>query len=157
MINRTLRKPNESAADQRSRIYNQERLKEEASIGLDELIQTDPTVQSRSAYAELLGKSKPFVTKILNAHNFTLETLSDAYFALGYIIHLTLVPRDAGKLRLPVIENTMDISSETVEFVDFRYQHTNAQPRIFSSFKGSGASSRGEGDWGAALLNDVPP
>ena len=123
MINRTLRKPNESAADQRRRIYNQERLKEEASIGLDELIQLDPTVKSRSAYAELLGKSKPFVTKILNAHNFTLETLSDAYFALGYVVHLTLTPRDAGKLRLPVIEDTENMDSETIIPVDFRHEY----------------------------------
>ena len=121
-MNRTLRNPNESAADRRSRIYNQERLKEEASIGLDELIQNDPTVQSRSAYAELLGKSKPFVTKILNAHNFTLETLSDAYFALGYVVHFTLTPRDEGHLRLPVIEDATDTSIATEIFEDFKFE-----------------------------------
>lgn len=138
MMNRTLRNPNESTADRRSRIYNQERLKEEASIGLDELIQDDPTIQSRSAYAELLGKSKPFVTKILNAHNFTLETLSDAYFVLGYIVHLTLTPRDEGKLRLPVIESTTDTGIATGTFEDFRFENVyEIVPKAVSAAKDS--------------------
>lgn len=110
MSKRAIRKKNETLADRRHRIYHQERLKEEASIGLDQLIKLNPTVSSRTAYAGLLGTSKSFVTKILNAHNFTLETMSDAYFALGYIVHLTLTPRGSEGLRVPTIEhNTEEI------------------------------------------------
>lgn len=114
MSKREIRKKNETRAERRHRIYHQERLKEEASIGLDELIKLSPTVSSRTAYAGLLGTNRSFVTKILNAHNFTLETLSDAYFALGYIVHLTLTPRDSGKLRIPNIEQTESTSSTVI-------------------------------------------
>lgn len=123
MLNKILKVIDETNAQMRRRVYHQHRLQEEASIGLDELIRMNPAVKTRTKFAEIIGRSKSFVTKILDSHNFTLSTLSDAYFALGYVVHLTLSPRDAGKLRLPVIEDTENMDSETIIPVDFGHEY----------------------------------
>lgn len=125
MLNKNLKAIDETDVQRRRRIYNQHRLQEEASIGLDQLIKINSKVKNRTEFAALIGRSKSFVTKILDSHNFTLATLSDAYFALGYVVHLTLAPRDAGKLRLPTIEQAKDLSGTTVLFVDFRKTDDN--------------------------------
>lgn len=90
----------EDVVERRIRIYHRERLKEEASLGLCQLIDQHEHM-NRTEFAKLIGCRKSFVTKILDSHNFTLETLSDAYFALGYALHLNLVPHEQAQFRPP--------------------------------------------------------
>lgn len=58
----------------------------------------------RSDYARILGKPRSFVTRILDQHNFTLETLADAFFVLGYAVHFH-VTCDTARMQAPVIED----------------------------------------------------
>lgn len=99
-MTRELRTSDETPTERKLRRYHRERLKEEASWGLDCLIR-DSELDTRTAFAKHIDRSKSFVTKILDSHNFQLETLSDAYFALGYAVHLTLAPREAKGLSVP--------------------------------------------------------
>lgn len=49
---------------------------------------------SRSALAELMGRTKGFISQILNGgRNLTLRTMVDVAFCLGYTIELKLVKR----------------------------------------------------------------
>lgn len=84
------------------RIYNQERLKEEAALGIYALMERENV--SRAELAERIGRSRGFITKVLGgSHNFTLETLADIYFGLGRHPHLALGVRPF-EVRDPVDE-----------------------------------------------------
>lgn len=75
--------------DDSSRIFNQERLKEEVSQAIYALMGYDDTRQA--LLAERLGCSRANVSKLLcGSHNFTLETLADVFMALGRSAHISL-------------------------------------------------------------------
>ena len=70
------------------RVWQQERAILEATERLCELMERDNVTRSDLAYR--LGKSRGFVSQILNGEaNMTLRTLSDAFFALGRAVHIT--------------------------------------------------------------------
>ena len=89
--------------DEYERLSNRARFLEEATHGIYALLETNG--KNRSWLARRLGKSRAFVSKILEgSHNFTLETLADVYLALGKSAHLTL-GSDPEELRLPINED----------------------------------------------------
>lgn len=58
---------------------------------------------TRSQFAEALGKSKGYVTQLLDGQtNMTLRTISDAFLALGRSVHITDSPATIDN-DLPVI------------------------------------------------------
>lgn len=151
MMAKGIRLEHETAAERRRRVYNRERLKEEASMGLCKLI-GERDGMKRAGFARLIGRSRSFVTKILDSHNFTLETLSDAYYALGYIVHLTLTPKELEGLRSPKIESmppadvqnlenvfpdliANERSGLTDQFIPASYGATSGGPYIFGEYE----------------------
>ena len=122
--------------EERVRVFNRQRLKEEASMGIYALMRD--TGVSRTELAERIGKSKPFITKILDGyHNFTLNTLADVFHALGYAVHFTL-SRDCEELRRPHIE------SETTFFADLIETHVISIPLTFPPIANVVSSSDSE-------------
>lgn len=94
------KKAKEATSDEMIRLYNVERYKVEASVGIAEIMENDGV--ARLALADKLGKHKSSITAILNGyHNYTLETLADVFWALGWAIHITL-SRDFEELRAPI-------------------------------------------------------
>lgn len=68
------------------KLWQQERCIFEATERLCELMELHRV--SRSELAKRLGKSKGYVTQLLDGSaNMTLRTLSDVYLALGYEFH----------------------------------------------------------------------
>lgn len=85
--------------DRETRLYNRERLKQEAAIGIFNLMEQKDI--NRAALARTIGKPRSFVTKVLEgSHNFTLKTLADVYAALGRTVHLSLGD-DFEEVRVP--------------------------------------------------------
>lgn len=71
------------------RCYNRERFKEEAALGVYDLM--EKLRLNRSEFAARIGRSRAFVTKILSGcHNFTLDTLADIFISLGRYPHFSL-------------------------------------------------------------------
>lgn len=98
------------AVDSRTRAFNRERFKEEASAAIGALMEREGV--TRAQLAARLGRSRPFVSKILDSqHNFTLETLADVALSLGYALHFYLT-RDAMRLALPEIRVDDDAQEE---------------------------------------------
>ncbi len=96
------KKAKEATPEEMERLYNVERYKVEASVGIAEIMENDGV--ARLALADKLGKHKSSITAILNGcHNYTLETLADVFWALGWAIHITL-SRDFEELRVPIRE-----------------------------------------------------
>lgn len=60
---------------------------------------------SRTELAQRLGKTQPFVTKLLRGdNNFTLRTLSDVFSSMGYAAHLTLGDLGGGVVPCDIAE-----------------------------------------------------
>lgn len=96
------KKAKEATSEEMARLYNVERFKVEASVGIAEIMENDGV--TRSELADTLGKHKSSITEILNGcHNYTLETLADVFGVLGWAVHLTL-SRAFGELRVPTKE-----------------------------------------------------
>lgn len=88
-------------ADRRIRAFNRERFKEEASAALSALMEREGV--SRADLARRLSRSRPFISKILDAqHNFTLETLADVALSLGYAMHFA-ISAEPMRFRMPEI------------------------------------------------------
>lgn len=76
---------------QRRRLLERESLSFEATELISKLMEEQKI--SKSALATLLGKSRAYVTQILNgSRNMTLHTAADVAFALGHRIGLRSVP-----------------------------------------------------------------
>jgi transcriptional regulator with XRE-family HTH domain len=74
------------------RLYQQERLILDTTEQICEVMEEQGI--SRTELANQLGKSKAFISQLLNgSHNMTLRTLSDVFVALGLAVHV-----DAGSL-----------------------------------------------------------
>lgn len=98
--------------DRKTRYFNRERLKEEAAIGIYNLMKDQGV--TRAALARRIGKGRSFMTKVLEgSHNFTLETLADIYAALGRAAHLSLGD-DFQEFRVPADAPTSSAASATV-------------------------------------------
>ncbi len=96
------KKAKEATSDEMIRLYNVERYKTEAAVGIAEIMENDGV--ARLELADKLGKHKSSITAILNGcHNYTLETLADVFWALGWAIHITL-SKDFTELRNPIRE-----------------------------------------------------
>ncbi len=76
------------------RLYQQERAILEATELICKIM--DDAGVSRSQLAERLGKSKGYVTQLLDGHaNMTIRTLSDVFTALSRTLHLSDEGQDA--------------------------------------------------------------
>lgn len=112
MKNEQPESPQTAESDEQRHHFNRERLKEEAAMGIYAAMERDAT--TRAQLAEMLGKSRAFITKILEGdHNFTLETLADVYGALGRAVHFYL-GADLHEFRLPMDE-AVDVSHATTD------------------------------------------
>lgn len=70
-----------------ARAWHQERTIFEATEKLCELLEV--TGVTRSQFAERLGKSRSYVTQLLDGEaNMTLRTLSDSFLVLGRALHI---------------------------------------------------------------------
>lgn len=115
------KKAKEATSEEMIRLYNVERFKVEVSVGIAEIMENDGV--PRLELAETLGKHKSSVTEILNGHhNYTLETLADVFWALGWAVHLTL-SRAFGELRVPIREED-EIATLTLS-ADFATDHNS--------------------------------
>lgn len=85
--------PNEGPADTNNidELIEEERLVYLAAEMLSRAMEARDV--NRATLATRLGKSKPFVTQLLNGgRNLTLRTLARVAFALGYRLRITLEP-----------------------------------------------------------------
>lgn len=81
-------------------LFEQERLILEATELLQRLL--DQSGFNRADLARLLGKTKGYVTQLLNGdRNMTLRTLSDLAYALGHRVQMGAHPLDAAQTRPP--------------------------------------------------------
>ena len=113
------KKAKEATSEEMIRLYNVERFKVEVSVGIAEIMENDGV--PRLELADTLGKHKSSITEILNGHhNYTLETLADVFWALGWAVHLTL-SRAFGELRVPIREED-EIATLTLS-ADFATDH----------------------------------
>ncbi len=79
--------------------FNRERFKQEAALGIFNLMEEQG--MSREALAKAVGRSHAFISKVLSgSHNLTLETLADLYAALGRAVHLRLA-QEFGQVVIP--------------------------------------------------------
>ena len=68
--------------------YNRARFKEEVSIGLFDLMCSQKI--NRTRLAEMLGVQKSRISHMFTgSQNFRLDTIADAFLALGRAVHLT--------------------------------------------------------------------
>jgi len=82
--------------DQFARLLAQEELILEMTETLCELLQKENI--TRQALAERLGKSKGFVSQVLNGgRNLTLRTIADILNVLGYKIKINPYKKDSGE------------------------------------------------------------
>lgn len=71
------------------RVLNQERLKEEVSQAIFELMNKEGI--SRAELASRMGKNKAWISRVLSGgHNFQLHTLADVFYSLGRGVHIYL-------------------------------------------------------------------
>lgn len=106
--------------DSRARTFNRERLKEEASTAIEMLMEREGV--SRAQLADQVGRSRSFISKALDSqHNFTLETLADFTYGLGYALHF-YITREPGRFGLPEVR--VDSSVDQHEPLSFS-QHTS--------------------------------
>jgi transcriptional regulator with XRE-family HTH domain len=99
--------------DEWTRICNQERIKQEAALGIYAIMKAEGI--KRRDIADLIGRRKSFISKVLGgSHNFQLETLADIYAALGRAVHFVL-GSDLGEIRLPVDESLATNSGEVYQ------------------------------------------
>lgn len=92
------------------RLREQERLILEVTEAISRLMEAGRI--SKAQLAARLGSSQPFITKLLSgSNNFTLRTMSDVFFHLGWSAHvevgaigaaLTLPSEEAGRSTAPV-------------------------------------------------------
>lgn len=75
------------------RLYQQERAILEVTETLCQLMEEDGV--SRSELAQRLGKSKGYISQLLDGRtNMTIRTISDAFVALGRALHFQEGPLD---------------------------------------------------------------
>lgn len=110
-------------ADKETLYFNRERVKEEATIGLFNLM--EELGVSRADLARRIGRRPSFVSKVLGgSHNLTLETLADLYLALGRAIHFSH-SIDLQRVRVPTdIDATINYSMQLGEIYDRRNLET---------------------------------
>lgn len=89
--------------NERAKLLNRVRFKEEASMALYALMEREGL--RRVELADRLGRSRSFITKILDAqHNFTLDLFADVCFELGYAPHF-FITRDTTRMIEPAIQD----------------------------------------------------
>jgi transcriptional regulator with XRE-family HTH domain len=109
------------------RVWHQERAIFEATEKLCELLESQEITRSR--FAELLGKSKGYVSQLLDGEaNMTLRTLSDSFLVLGRAVHITDGPltteNDTAKvLRLHLASDWVEEEELDVRTLKFRVKH----------------------------------
>ncbi len=85
------------------RLYQQEHTILNATELMCQLMQENNV--SRSELAARLGKTKGYVTQLLDGRaNMTIRTISDVFFALDRSIHFQDCPLDVQKARTPVLQ-----------------------------------------------------
>lgn len=117
------------------RLLNQERVILDATELILELLERNGL--NRADLAERLGKSRGFVSQLLNgSRNMTLRTLSDIFGALGHGISLHAQPFETGaKSEIPPVATVHDMIT---------YRRGRQKPKIDpDSFKASKRPSRG--------------
>lgn len=91
--------------------FNRARFKEEVSVGIFDLMQCQNVTRTR--LAEMLGVQKSRISHMLTgSQNFRLDTIADAFLALGRAVHVTL-GENPDEYRIPNDEAnyiTMDFS-----------------------------------------------
>lgn len=95
--------------------YNRARFKEEVSIGLFDLMCSQKI--NRTRLAEMLGVQKSRISHMFTgSQNFRLDTIADAFLALGRAVHLTL-GEDPDEYRIPNDEANYITTDWTLGFV----------------------------------------
>jgi transcriptional regulator with XRE-family HTH domain len=90
------------STDDGRKLVECERLLAEVTESLCRLMEDEGV--SRADLARRLNRTPAFITKLLRgSHNFTLQTLSDIFFAMGRSVHIDLAPV-GDSLRLPAGE-----------------------------------------------------
>jgi transcriptional regulator with XRE-family HTH domain len=115
-------------SERQRRLFNRDRVKEEAAIGVYELMEHNGI--SRAELARRIGRSRSYVTKVLSgSHNVTLETLADLYFAMGRALHFAH-SSDPTQLQLPISYDAVSHGDEDVQGItEAGGTHAFASPR----------------------------
>jgi transcriptional regulator with XRE-family HTH domain len=80
-----------ASSPERMRVFQQERLATEITELISRLMREQKL--SRAELASRLGKSRPFVTKLLRTGtNMTVHTLADVFYALGHSLRVVERP-----------------------------------------------------------------
>ena len=108
------------SSPERMKNFQRERLELEITELICDLMAQEGV--SRSELAKRLGKSRPYITKLLqNGNNMTLNTISDIFFALGRSLRMLDRPLSIESPRLVV----MDLASQrpsSAESGNFRFE-----------------------------------
>ena len=108
------------SSPERMKNFQRERLELEITELICDLMAQEGV--SRSELAKRLGKSRPYITKLLqNGNNMTLNTISDIFFALGRSLRVLDRPLSIESPRLVV----MDLASQrpsSAESGNFRFE-----------------------------------
>ena len=92
-----------SSSPERMKIFQQGRLEMEITEHICELMEAQNV--SRAELARRLGKSAPYVTKMLRSgSNLTVKTISDVFFALGKSVRILPRPISISSPELIVME-----------------------------------------------------
>jgi transcriptional regulator with XRE-family HTH domain len=121
-----------SSSPERMRSFQRERLATEITELVCELM--DEHRISRAELARRLGKSPPYVTKMLrNGSNLTVKTISDVFFALGKSVR--------------IVDRALSINSPRLLVMDVPIKSGSVHPRANYEFaiattpKGRGTDS----------------
>lgn len=88
------------------RLYQQERAIQEVTDLVCQIMEEEKI--SRAELARRLGKSKGYVTQLLDGRtNMTVRTLSDVFLALNHVIHFQDGPVDATVSAEPILTMTV--------------------------------------------------
>jgi transcriptional regulator with XRE-family HTH domain len=105
--------------------YQRERLEVEVTELICQLMEEKNI--SRAELARRLGKSRPYVTKLLrDGSNMTLKTISDVFFALGRSLRVVDRPLSIHSPRLLVMEASPE-GARVVPGADYYFEHSVGQ------------------------------
>ena len=110
------------------REYAQDKLLEDVTEEL--LFELENRGLTKADLASLLGKSKPFVTRLLNGdHNMTLRTLADVCYVLGVNPQVII----NGDAHFAAIENKWSEIQPVVDGVECQISHVRGRCSLVKS------------------------
>ena len=98
------------SSPERMKNFQRERLEMEITELICNLMEQEKV--SRAELARRLGKSRPYITKILQSgNNLTVDTIADIFFALGRSLRVIDRPLSIESPRLTVVDASDERSS----------------------------------------------